>query len=261
MSIILNEYEWAKEMIEAKSLGKKPSKTLSSIAKYYIHNKDYSKSEARKALDDFLLKCDPGASLPKWSGLLDFAVKQALKYDGVIVDCINITKPEMAKINEIQGTQARRLAFTLLCLSKYYNEIDPKCNNWVNSKDSEIMHMANINTSIKRQSLMYHKLREEGFIQFSKKVDNINVRVCFAEEGETALKVNDFRNLGFQYLKYRGEPYFECGNCGIVTKISSPSVGRKQKYCKECAIEVKTRQNVNSVMKQRGKRAELELIS
>ena len=149
----------------------------------------------------------------------------------------------------LNGKQTRRLAFTLLCLAKYWNAVSKKPDGWVNSSDSDVMRMANINTSIKRQSLMFHNLNESGMIQFSRKVDNTNVRVCFMEDGETALHITDFRNLGYQYLKYHGANYFVCENCGITTKEVNHTTGRKQKYCSECAVQVAVQQRVNSVMK------------
>lgn len=250
MTIVLNEHEWAKEMISSRSLGKKPFETLSRVAKYYI-DKDYSKKEVRKMLDTFLIQCEPTASLPKWSDTIDYALERALKYDAIKIDYIEISKPEMEIIDSLDGKQIRRLAFALLCLAKYWDIVNPQGDHWVNSKDYDIMRMANINTSIKRQSLMYHALNAMELIQFSKKVDNTNVRVCFIISGAPVMQVSDFRNLGYQYLRYHGEPYFECQNCGITTKICNPSTGRHQKYCKACAIEIATQQNVNSVMRIR----------
>ena len=121
----------------------------------------------------------------------------------------------------------------------------------MNTSDKEIMQMANINTSIKRQSLMFAELRDAGFIRFSKKIDNLNVQVQFIQAGETAIHIQDFRNLGYQYLKYYGGAYFECENCGLTVKAQSPAKGRPQKYCPSCAVEVKTRQTVNAVMRCR----------
>ena len=251
MSIVLNEHEWAQEKIESRSLGTKPFETLSRVAKYYI-DKNYSKKETRDILDTFLLQCDPTVSLPKWSETLDYAVLRALKCNAVKIDGVEITKPEINRIDSLEGIQVRRLAFTLLCLAKYWDIVNPQGDHWVNSKDSDIMRMANINTSIKRQSLMYHTLNEAGMIQFSKKVDNTNVRVRFITQGDVALTITDFRNLGYQYLRYHGEPYLECQNCGITVK-SKNTIGRKQKYCKECASDMYIKQTVNSVMRQRNK--------
>lgn len=252
MTIVLNEHDWAQEKIESRSLGAKPFETLCRVAKYYI-DKDYTKKEVRNILDTFLLQCEPSASLPKWSKTLDYAVARALKYDAIKIDSIEISKPEMELIDSLDGKQIRRLAFTLLCLAKYWDIVNPGGDHWVNTKDSEIMRMANINTSIKRQSLMYFNLNELGMVQFSKKVDNTNVRVCFITPGDTAMVITDFRNLGYQYLKYHGEPYFECCNCGITVK-NEKLTGRKPKYCRECAVEIHMQQTVNSVMRQRYKR-------
>lgn len=253
MTIVLNEHEWAEEMILARSLGKKPYETLSRVAKYYI-DKNYSKRDVRTMLDSFLLQCDPTASLPKWSDTLDHALTKALKYDAIKINSIDITVPEMNRIKSLKGRQLQRVAFALLCLAKYWNAINPNGDSWVNNKDSEIMRMANVNTSIKRQSLMYHTLREEGLVQFSKKIDNTNVRVCFIEDGDVCLSITDFRNLGYQYLKYNGDPnFFECESCGVIEKLRNPKSGRRQKYCGECAVEIATKQRVNSVMRHRGR--------
>lgn len=252
MTIVLNEHDWAQDMIKSRSLGTKPFETLSRVAKYYI-DKAYSKKEVRSMLDTFLLQCEPTASLPKWAETLDYAVAKALKYNAIKIDGIEITKPEMECIDALEGKQVRRLAFTLLCLAKYWDIVNPQGDHWVNSKDSEIMRMANINTSIKRQSLMYYNLNEANMVQFSKKVDNTNVRVCFITPGEIALTITDFRNLGYQYLKYHGEPYFECQNCGLTVK-SEKNTGRKPKYCRECAVEIHMQQTVNAVMRQRSQK-------
>lgn len=250
MSIVLNEYEWAERMINNHELGKKPIETLNRVAKYYLENK-YSKREIRKMLDTFLTQCDPSASLVHWSDTLDKVAKNVGKFPLIRLDGVDITKNELERIETLGGKQVRRLAFTLLCVAKYWDIVSESNNHWVNSPDKEIMQMANINTSIKRQSLMFAELREAGFIRFSKKIDNLNVQVLFMEPGETALHIQDFRNIGYQYLKHYGAPYFECVNCGITVKIQEPTRGRRQKYCPSCAIELHTKQKVDSVIRKR----------
>lgn len=250
MSIVLNEYEWAERMINNHELGKKPIETLNRVAKYYLENK-YSKREIRKMLDTFLTQCAPSASLVHWSDTLDKVAKNVGKFPLIRLDGVDITKNELERIETLGGKQVRRLAFTLLCVAKYWDIVSESNNHWVNSPDKEIMQMANINTSIKRQSLMFAELREAGFIRFSKKIDNLNVQVLFMEPGETALHIQDFRNIGYQYLKHYGAPYFECVNCGITVKIQEPTRGRRQKYCPSCAIELHTKQKVDSVIRKR----------
>lgn len=250
MSLVLNEYEWAEKMIDSHSLGKKPIETLNRVAKYYFENQ-YSKREVRGMLDDFMLQCDPTASLVHWSDTLDRVTKGVNKFPLIRLDGVDITKSEMDTIESLDGTQIRRLAFTLLCTAKYWDSASEKNNHWVNTSDKEIMQMANINTSIKRQSLMFSTLKEAGLIRFSKKIDNLNVQVLFIQDGETAIHIQDFRNLGYQYLKYYGGNYFECVNCGLTVKARSSTVGRPQKYCQECAVEIQTKQIVDAAMRRK----------
>lgn len=250
MVIVLNEYEWAEKMLNSHDLGKKPMETLARISKYYYAN-HYTKREIRKKLNAFLLQCDPNISLLQWSNVIDRVIKSVNKYPLIELDGVSITKDELEVIETLEGRQLKRLAFTLLCVAKYWDEVSPKNRHWVNTSDKDIIQMANINTSIKRQSMLFGQLHNAGLIQFSKKIDNLNVRVMFIKEGEPAMYIQDFRNLGYQYLKYYGEPYFECENCGIVTRIQDPAKGRKQKYCPSCALEVQTKQIVNATMKRR----------
>lgn len=248
--IVLNENDWAHNAIEERTLGEQPYETIHRVARYYL-DEGYSKKDTRKMLDQFLLMCEPTASLPKWSGMLDFALDRATKRAAICKDNIAISKAELASIATLESKQAKRLAFTLLCLAKYWDLVNPGGDHWVNNKDNEIMRMANVNTSIKRQSILYAKLKEAGLIQFSRKVDNTNVRVCFIRDGDAGLYISDFRNLGYQYLKYCGEPFFVCESCGLTVRANDSGRGRKQKYCKRCATEISTRQKVNSVMRRR----------
>lgn len=252
MSIVLNEYDWAENMIRNRDLGKSPGETLSRVSKYYF-SQNYSKKEVRRMLDLFMVQCDPRVSLVQWSDTLDKIVKNVDKHPLIMVEKVDITYLELNKIKELKSKQARRLAFTLLCVAKYWNTVSEKNDNWVNTSDREIMRLSNINTSIVRQSALFGELRDAGLIRFSKKIDNLNVQVTFVDTTErvTALQVKDFRNLGYQYMKYYGSPYFECSNCGIVSKINDPKMGRPQKYCASCAAEIKTRQNIDAVMRRR----------
>lgn len=250
MSIVLNEYDWAERALKDKALGKKPYETLSRVAKYYTY-KNYTRKEVRRLLDEFLLQCEPTASLVTWSDTLDNAAKYAAKYPLIMIEEIIVTKPEMEKIDALPGKQLRRLAFSLLCIAKYLYAVSPNTSYWVGTPDNEIMKMANINTSIKRQSSMFGQLKDAGMIRFSKQIDNLSVQVLFVEDGETAVRITDFRNLGYQYMKYHGEPYFECANCGLTEKIRNPSMGRPQKYCLQCAAEIQTIQKVNYVMRRK----------
>ena len=177
--IVLNENEWAQDMIAAKSLGSKPYETLCRVARYYIDT-GYDKKDVRRILETFLAQCKNGVSTVLWMDTLDRAVAYAVKHPAVCIDSIVITKPEIERIRATNGIQVQRLAFTLLCLSKYCSVINPDTNGWVWIGDHDIMKMANINTSLKRQSAMYRQLRDDGMLQF-RPIGGIDPRVVVSK--------------------------------------------------------------------------------
>lgn len=199
-----------------------------------------------------MMECEPGIVMIDWDAAIERIMKNAKKNKLIILDHITVTKPEMERIDALSGRQLRRLAFTLLCVAKYRNATSDEPNMWVNTPDKDIMKMANINTSIKRQCAMFATLRDAGMIRFSNRVDNTSVEVLFAEDGDEALAVRDYRNLGYQYLMYHGEDYFVCEECGITEKCTATNHGgRKRKYCPSCAARIRMKQSIDSVMRGR----------
>lgn len=254
MNIILNETEWARTMIERRELGSNQFDTLSRIARYYRQVDGCSRSETQQRLEHFLLRCNPNVNLVLWSDSIDRMASNALKYKLIEIDGIPITKKELETVGAVGSMSAQRLAFTLLVLAKYWNIVHPQNDNWVNTSDKDTLSMADVHTSIKRQCDMFHKLREVGFIQFSKRVDNLNVRVLAVSndpDDEQVLYITDTRSIGNQYMMYRGQPYFTCEECGIVTRRT----GTRQKYCPSCAHEIRIQQSIASVKRQRQARA------
>lgn len=250
MSIILNEYEWAEDMIARNDLGKNPLETLTRVSKYYFAN-NHSYREVRSLMDIFMVRCNPNVVLIHWSDMLDKIVKSSARRPLIQLDGISITKPELQTIDALDGVQQQRLAFTLLCVAKYWDAVRDTNNHWVNTSDKEIMKMANINTPIQKQSFMFADLKDAGLVRFSRRIDNLNVQITFMQDGEEELYIQDFRNLGYQYMRRFGGSFFECANCGLVVKSKPSTKGRPQKYCNACAAELATKHRVDSVMRHR----------
>lgn len=239
MSIVLNEREYVEQVIKDHFLGPKPTETLSRVARYYYNIDNMKKAGVRMALEEFMLRCDPTINLVKWQDAIDRIVKGADKFPLIHIESVPVTGAEMDVCDSLNGVQLQRLMFALICLAKYSNLVSKKNGGWVNRQDKEIFRLANVVTSIKRQSLMLNDLRSAGLIRFSRRVDNININVlCLDSEGTPVLEVRDFRNLGYQYMRFHGQPYIECEQCGLVIRRRSNS----QKYCHDCAVGV-NRQN------------------
>lgn len=249
MPIILNEIAAAKDAIESFDLGEKPMQTLLNIARYYMYTGKDAK-ETRALLEKFLVTCDRRISIVLWSSRIDGIMGAALRRPPVNIKQIDVSVKEIEKIKGVPGIQAQRLAFTLLCIAKYNNTVNPKNEFWVNTPDNEIMHMGNINTSIKRQCLLYSQLRDCGLIKFSKNIESLSVQVLFSSPGDTVISVKDFRNLGYQYMRYIGgkTKFSTCENCGLTFKENGQ---RTHKYCADCALKIKLQQSIESVYKSR----------
>ena len=233
-SIVLDEYQSAEKALNNLELGNKPTETLSVVARYY-YGKGYKKSEITRLLEEFLIKCDPNVNIVKWQETIDRVVKSSDKFKLVRIDGVSITQSEMWAIQQLGSKLLQKLLFTMLCLAKFENAVSNTNNNWVNKKDRDIFGLANIKVTTKRQSLLINDLWNMGLIGYSRIIDNINVNVkIIDDESPAILFVDDFRNLGNQYMKYCGEKYIKCQCCGKVVKEGH---GR-QKYCPECAVEI-----------------------
>ena len=235
--VILREKEWCEDMISKLSLGASPSSTLMRLARYY-HSQGKNKKEVVRALEEFLLRCDPRVSLEMWRGYLEFCASRASRRAMIDVDAISVSKNEMETIATLDGLMRQRLMFVILCLAKYGNAINASNNCWVNTSRQEIFATANISMASERQMLLINDLKEAGMIQFSKKIDNVNMRAAIVSDGEPELHITDFRNLGIQYLRYTGVDCCECSNCGIVVRRHS----NRQVYCRDCAAEISQQQ-------------------
>lgn len=172
----------------------------------------------------------------KWSATIDRQVNKSDKYPLIKIDNIPITKNEIDTIQSIKNIRLERLAFVILCFAKFSNLRSENNNDWVNREIKEIFKLARLPVVISKQCLMLNDLKKLGLIEYSKKVDNVNINVQYIDnDSEILLRLTDFRELGYEYMLFKGEKYIRCGECGILIKQKNNRV----KYCKGCGIETK----------------------
>lgn len=233
--ILLNEKEYAEQCLRNNDIGKNPYDTIVILSKYYYHVKDYKPKKIKVLLKEFLELTYPRYSVDKqdWidtiEGLANVAhSKELFESDGVWV-----TNNELEKIKELNNTPLEKLAFTLLCLAKYYNQRNSSDNNWVYTEIKEIFEMAGISCSRKLRARKIGTLIRKGYIRYAVPIGNLNIQVLFADDdNDKRLLINDFRTLGNEYLYYNGGNYIRCAECGKLVKNNK--YGNK-KYCSECA--------------------------
>lgn len=232
--IILNEKEYAANLLAFGSIGRSPALAAEILARHYMAQGMTAK-QTKELIDHHLTANWEGYNRVLWGDTLQEIIQQARCRPLLEVDYIGVTQQELDRIAEADGKKQRRLLFTLLCLAKYGNAKNDKNNDWVSVKryrHSGIFRMAKVTANEKERCRCIKQLKDASFLEYSRVVDNINVRVTFVDqEGPAVASVRDFENLGYEYRRILGEPYFECAECGHLTRRHSNA----QKYCPACA--------------------------
>ena len=234
--IVLNEKKYAIECLENGFVGRKPFFTLSIIAKYYYYCLNYKKSKIEMLLNDFMFKnysIGYQSDRLSWQDTIEKIVKKVNNYTLLELDGVKITKSELKTISGIGNPNKERVMFTILCLAKFGIARNPQSNGWVNTDSKEIFKMARVSCKAKERELYIGDLCDRGLLELPKRNDNVSLRVTFIDDGEEELFISDFRELGYEYLKYKGENFIRCAECGILTRGNK--YGNK-KYCNNCKL-------------------------
>ena len=232
--ILLNEKRFAESCLKAGLNGQKPYFVLSILASYYS-GEGCKRKEIREKLMDYLRKYYPRYDLDEcdWEEIADKLSAKAGKRELFEIEGVSISKKEIETISGIKDKVLERLAFTLLCIAKLNNIKNPKNNGWVNTDTKDIFSYARITCNAFDRDVKIGMLGRMGLLEFPKRLDNLNIRVTFiCDDGEEALFVSDFRELGYEYLLYCGQNFIRCAECGIL--IRGNKNGTKL-YCGNCA--------------------------
>ena len=232
--ILLNEKRFAESCLKIGLNGQKPYFVLSILASYYS-GEGYKKKEIREKLMDYLRRFYPRYDLDEcdWEEIADKLSANAGKRELFEIEGVSISKKEIETIKSIKDKVLERLAFTLLCIAKLNNAKNPKNNGWVNTDAKDIFSYARVTCSAFDRDVKIGMLGRMGLLEFPKRLDNLNIRVIFiSDDGEEALFVSDFRELGYEYLLYSGQNFIRCAECGIL--IRGNKNGTKL-YCRNCA--------------------------
>lgn len=232
--IIVNEKEYAQTRIKNRDVGENIYTTLSILAKYYF-SQGMKRKAVRVELQNFLEIAYPKFTINKsyWIDAIENIVTKNAKEKLFYSDGVWITESEWEKIQSLKNKILKKLVFTLLCIAKINNQKRESNNDWVNTEIKEIFKLANIPCNNELRARRIGDLIRSGLIRFATRIDNLNIKVLFVdEESEKKFLVNDFRNLGNEYLYRIGENYIRCAECGKL--IKNNKYGNK-KYCSECA--------------------------
>lgn len=244
-NLIGNEKKYIENILndELYLVEEKPYTILYLLAQYLYDNEGLRKKKITEKLIDFLNIHYP--DYPKQQKALDdICSKIAVKTGGrplAEVDSITITKPEMRIIKGIKDKALERLAFTMLCIGKLNAAKNPKNKDgWINLDDKEIFEHARVKgENSKDRKIILSKLYKLKLIEMPLKVDKINYRCTFAQDGDPELTITDFRELGYQYNQHLGNHFDYCANCGVLIKQRRILDEKDKQFLQEMDIPVK----------------------
>jgi hypothetical protein len=231
--MILNELQYAENVLKTYEYAETTGVVLNILAKYYLHREHMNNYDVIEKLNNFMQITSTDYNPVKWRESLEQTIKYANKHNLLEIEYIPICKAEIDTIDSVESKPMQRLLFTMLCFAKVYNTINSNNNGWVNVKQKEIFASAHINKTVENQCYMLHELYEKGYISFSNNQTNLNIKVNYiADDNDFVLKIIDFKDLGYEYLLYKGENYIRCQKCNKFTKDNKQ---HNKKYCAHCA--------------------------
>lgn len=233
MPVVLNETKQAEYIIEKGEVGTKPTSTLFLLGKYYRQKEKLDKDQTVNKLNEFMVKNYKNYNSALWEEGIEDIAKKANKYPLREIDSIGITQSELDKIAELHNIKYEKLLFTMLCYAKLYNTISENNNGWVNTDIQELYRISRVTVKYRKDKFLFlNDIEKTGLISFSNKNDNLNLKINFFDmDGESVLDINDFRELGYEYLNFIGEGSFvRCSECNRLIR----KTGKRDKYCNEC---------------------------
>ena len=233
----MKESEAVQEIINKKSVSDNTYADLILLIKYYYsqarkNNKKLKMKEVITELQEYLKPQYDNYQSVDWYNRLEKLIKKYKNTPLYNVDSIPITDSELTTIKSIKNKKLEKVAFVSLVLAKYYNLKNEKNNDYVNAEYSVIFGLARVTATIMyEQPSLLHELKEMNLVQRSNRIDNPNFRVLFIDDDSpVVLHITDLRELGYQYLKYKGEKFIECAECGVLLRKKNNAT----KYCPAC---------------------------
>lgn len=241
MPVVLNETKQAEYIIEKGEVGTKPTSTLFLLGKYYRQKENLDKEQTVNKLNEFMVANYKNYNPALWEDVIEDITKKANKYPLREINSIRITQSELDKIAELHNVKYEKLLFTMLCYAKLYNTISENNNGWVNTDIQELYRISRVTVKYRKDKFLFlNDIENTGLISFSNKNDNLNLKINFFDMyGESVLDIDDFRELGYEYLNYIGEGKFiRCFECNRLIRKTN----NKCLYCNDCAKLIQNKQ-------------------
>ena len=247
--MVLNEVAIVEQIIENGVVGDNAAEDVVLLVKYYCQIYKSSKGRLQRTriverVLSFLNGVIKDYEINDWRTRISKYINKFGHTPLHHIEYVPVTLQELNTIRDLRNKKLEKIAFVSLVYCKLFNLRNTKNNNFVNVDYNTVFTSARVSASVYEQPMLLHELKEQGLLERSKRFRKTNYKVLFVNDtDEVALKVSDLRELGYQYLRWRGDKtdqFVECAECGILIRKKNGAT----KYCPDCRgyqpIKIKT---------------------
>lgn len=212
-----------------------PEETIRELARYNYHVAGMNKEDNYDAILAYMKKNCLDFYEEKYFKIIYRNIASAKKYKFRNVASVKITKCELDRIKSLNDIRKEKIAFVLLAVAKYYNNVSDDNNNRMYMSMSDLFKLARISIPCKERAAYLRFAYQEGilvehtFVGTNLKIVNF---VDDNSDAELELNEDDYKELAYTYLNYKSGGYKKCKCCGRLFKMKKSAPGRL--YCKEC---------------------------
>lgn len=217
-----------------------PEETIRDLARYNHHVLKMKKEDNYDAILAYMTKNCSDFYEEKYFKIIYRNISSAKKYKFRSVSPVKITQTEIDKIVGLNDIRKEKIAFVLLAVAKYYNNVSADNNNRMYISMSDLFKLSRVAIPCKERAGYLHFAYQDGIlIEHSFVGTNLKVAGFVDDGSEAVMELNedDYKELAYAYLNYKNGGYKHCKGCGKLFKMHKNSPGRL--YCKECGQKEK----------------------
>lgn len=212
-----------------------PEDTIRDLARYNYHVLRMEKEDNYDAILAYMVKNSSDFYEEQYFKVIYRNIASAKKYKFRCVEPVKITRSEIDKITGLNDIRKEKIAFVLLAMAKYYNNVSSDNGNRLYVSMSDLFKLSRVAIPCKERADYLHFAYQEGIlIEHTFVGTNLKVVGFVDNDSETVMELNedDYKELAYTYLNYKNGGYKHCKSCGRLFKMHKNSPGRL--YCREC---------------------------
>ena len=216
-----------------------PEETIRELARYNHHILGMKKEDSYDSILNYMTKNCNDFYEEKYFKIIYRNIASAKKYKFRSVAPVTITKSELDKIVGLGDIRKEKIAFVLLTVAKYYNNVSDDNGNRMYMSISDLFKLSRVSIPSKERAGYLHFAYQEGLlVEHTLVGTNLKVVAFVDDNSDPAMELgeDDYKELAYAYLNYKNGGYKHCKNCGRLFKMHKNAPGRL--YCKECAQPV-----------------------